>query len=240
MNEYKLEHIEYVDLDRWRKTIQEARLQYETEVKKLNERLESLHAELNRIQDEESLIAQATRAYKARLQQPSKSTALQGGSLREILIIYFAHPDGVIIGKEVSRSLVDIGYFLNRKNADSAIYTTLGKSPFKKLGRGRYIIPTDSAEWSRLKGNGNKVLDTHSLVKLSQQYRAGLVDRVKSILDEHPTLGVKQVSGELLRQGWDFQGKNPNLAISGAFMRIAKDKKRVSNQTLPFPLDKTS
>lgn len=249
MNGYKRDQIEYVDVDRWRKAIRDSRLHYEAEAKKLNERIESIsielegiERELERIRVEEELMSQTIRAYEERIEQPSKRSTLQGNNLRETLIIHFASPSGVIMGKDASRTLVDVGYFSDRNAADGAIYTALGKSPFQKFDKGIYTIPTDSPEWNRLRGtNGNK-FDAHAIARLSLKERpkTGLLGKVKRMLIEHPHMNIKQVTKELERQGWDFGGKNPISAVSAAFMRRRKDQKQAVNQTLQLGLRNTS
>ena len=242
MNGYKTDQIEYVDVDRWRKAMRDSRLHYEAEAKKLNERiesisieLESIERELERIRVEEELMSQTVRAYEERIEQPTKRSTLQGNNLRETLIIHFASPSGIIIGKEASKTLVELRYFSDRKSADGAVYTTLGKKPFLKLDKGVYRIPTDSPKLKLLKGTNGRKLDLSKVVR-----RTSIVDEVNSILVEHPDWNRKQVSKELQQQGWDFEGKNSNLVVSGAFMKIAKDHKRALNQTLPLRLRKTS
>ncbi|TRZ92773.1 MAG: hypothetical protein D4R82_06425 [Dehalococcoidia bacterium] len=249
MNEHKTEQIEYVDVDRWRKAIRDSRLHYEAEAKKLNERVESISTELELIERElehirveEELISQTTRAYEERTEQPSRRSPLQGNNLRETLIIHFANSDGLIIGKETSRALTEIGYFSDRNSADGAVYTALGKSPFQKLDKGIYFIPTDSPEWKRLRGTNGKILDARAIAQLGlkEQHKTKLMDKVESILAENPSWNRKQVSKELQKQGWDFGGKNPNLVVSGVFMKRAKDQKQISNQTLQPLLSSTS
>ncbi len=249
MNGYKTDQIEYVDIDRWRKAIRNSRLHYEAEAKKLNGRvesisieLESVERELERIRAEEELISQTTRAYEERMEQPSKRSTLQGNNLRETLIIHFASLSGVIIGKEASKALVELRYFSDRNSADGAVYTALGKSPFQKLDKGIYIIPTGSPVWKRLRGTNGKILDARAIAQLGlkAQHKTGLVGKVKSMLVEHPNMNIKQVTKELQRQRWDFGSKNPISAVSAAFMRRAKDQKRVSNQTLLLHLRNTS
>ena len=241
MNGYKSEPTEYVDIDRWRKAMRNSRLHYEAEAKKLNERiesisveLESLERELERIKVEEELMSQTIRAYEERMEQSPKRSTLQGNNLRETLIIHFANSSGVIIGKEASKALVELGYFSDRNSADGAVYTALGKSPFQKLDKGIYFIPTDSPEWKRLRGTNGKILDVRAIVQLGleEQRKTKLMDKVESILAENPSWNRKQVSKELQIQGWDFGGKNPNLVVSGVFMKRAKDQKQKSNQTL--------
>jgi len=249
MNGYKTDQIEYVDVDRWRKAIRDSRLHYEAEAKKLNERIESISIELEgieraleRIRVEEELMSQTIRAYEERMEQPSKRSSLQGNSLRETLIIHFAGPNGKIIGKEASKTLVELGYFSDRNSADGAVYTALGKSPFRKLDKGIYFIPADSPEWKRLKGTNGRILDARAIAQLGykEQHKTKLMDKVESILAENPSWNRKQVSKELQKQGWDFGGKNPNLVVSGVFMKRAKDQKQTSNQTLQPLLSNTS
>ncbi len=244
MNGYKTDQIEYVDIDRWRKSIRDSRLHYEAEAKKLDERLgsiivekERIERELERIRVEEELMSQTIRAYEERIEKPSKRSTLQGNNLRETLIIHFASPSGVIIGKEASKTLVELGYFSDRNPADGAVYTALGKSPFQKFDKGIYIIPTNSPEWNRLRGrNGNK-LDARSIAQLGIKEKPKLGVKVNSMLAEHPKWDIKHVTKELQRQRWDFGGKNPISAVSAAFMRRRKDQKRAVSQTLqPFPI----
>lgn len=241
MNGYKRDQIEYVDVDRWRKAIRDSRLHYEAEAKKLNERIESIslqleniERELEHIRVEEELMSQTIRAYEERMEQPSRRSTLQGNNLRETLIIHFTNSGGVIIGKEASKTLVELGYFTNRDSADGAVYTTLGKPPFQKLDRGIYFIPTDSSEWKRLKGTNGEILNAHTIARLGlkEQHKTKLMDKVESILAENPTWNRKQVSKELQKQGWDFGGKNPNLVVNGIFMKISKDPKQTPNATL--------
>ena len=241
MNGYKTDPTEELFAD-WRKDVRDARLNYETEAKKLDERLNSIMEELNRLRDEEALIEQAIRAYKARRQQPSKRSPLQGNSLRETLIIHFFDTNGVIKGIEASKALVDIGYFPDRSSADSAIYTALAKPLFKKLDKGVYAIPTDSPEWKRLRGTNGKSNDFPGRVQSNQKQhqKSELMDRVEHILAEHPDWDVNQVRKELQRQHWDFKGKHPNLVVSGVFMRIKQYQKQATNQTLSFRLDTVS
>lgn len=238
MNGYKTDHIEYVDIDRWRKAMRDSRLYYEAEAKKLNERLESMSnelehiaRELERIKIEEELMSQTIRAYEERLEQPSKRPSLLGDNLREIIIINFAESDGLILGKNVSETLVDIRYFPNRNSADGAVYTALGRMPFRKLDKGVYLIPTNSPEWKHLRGmNGNK-LNAHAIARLSLKEQPKLSVKVNSMLAEHPKWNIKQVTKELQRRRWDFGGKNPISAVSAIFMRRSKGKKRANKQS---------
>ena len=247
MNGYKTDQIEYVDIDRWRKSIRNSRLHYEAEGKKLNEciesisvEMESIERELERIRVEEELMSQTIRAYEERIEQSPKRSTLQGNNLRETLIIHFASPSGVIIGKEASKALVELRYFSDRNSADGAVYTALGKSPFQKFDKGIYIIPTDSPEWKRLRGtNGNK-LDARAIAQLGLKEQPKLGVKVNSMLAEHPKWNIKHVTKELQRQGWDFRGKNPISAVSAAFMRRRKDQKQAVNQTLQLGLRNTS
>jgi len=250
MNGYKTDRIEYVDIDRWRTAIRNSRLHDEAEVQKLKGRIESMSLELELLERkldnyrvEEELMSRTILAYEERMEQPSKRSTFQGNNLRETLIIHFANPSGLIIGKEASQTLVEFGYFSNRNSADGAVYTTLGKHPFQRLDKGVYLIPADSPEWKRLKGDINgKILDTSAIVQvgLKEQPKPKLMDKVESILAQHPRWSREQVSKELQNQGWDFGGKYPNRVVAGAFANIAKDKRRVSNQTLPLRLRNTS
>jgi hypothetical protein len=232
MNEYKINKIEYVDIDRWRKSIRDSRLHYEAEKKQLGERinsmsvqLENIERELERIRVEEELMTQTIRAYEERIERPPKRSNLQGNNLRETLIIHFASPSGILIGKETSKALVELKYFSNRTAADGAVYTTLGKPPFQKLDKGIYFIPIDSTDWKLLRGeNGNNV-DARSIVKSGLKKRPKLSNRIKDILKNNANMSIKQISRELLRLGWDFQGKNPKLAVSGALVKIRNAKK---------------
>lgn len=241
MNGNNTKPTEYVDIDRWRKAMRHSRLYYEAEAKKLNERVESMSnelehiaRELGRIKVEEELMSQTIRAYEERLEQPSKRPSLLGDNLREIIIINFAESDGLILGKKVSETLVDIRYFPNRNSADGAVYTALGRMPFRKLDKGVYLIPTNSPEWKRLRGTNGKKLDAHAIARLGlkEQHKTGLVGKVKSMLVEHPNMDRKQVTKELQGQGWDFGGKDPISAVCAAFMRRAKNQKRTLKQTL--------
>lgn len=249
MNGNNTKLTEYVDVDRWLKAVRDSRLHYEVEAKKLDERLgsiiiekERIEHELERIRSEEELIAKMTRAYEERLAQPSKRPSLLGGNLREIIIIHFAESDGLIIGRNVSEALVDIGYFPDRKSADGGIYTILGRPPFQKLDRGVYLIPKNSPEWNRLRRINGKTLDIRALAQLGlkEQHKTGLVDKIKSMLIEYPNMNIKQATKELQRQGWDFGGKNPISAVSAAFMRRAKDQKRTLKKASPLSLRSTS
>lgn len=249
MNGNNTKPVEYVDVDRWLKALRDSRLHYEAEAKKLDERLDSMiiekeriEHELERISSEEELIAQTTRAYEERLEKPSKRPSLLGDNLREIMIIHFTESDGLIIGRNVSRALVDIGYFPDRKSADGAVYTVLGRPPFQKLDRGIYLIPRNSPEWNRLRRSNGKTLDIRALAQLGlkEQHKTGLVSKVKSMLAEYPNMNIKQVTKELQRQRWDFGGKNPISAVSAAFMRRKKDQKRALKKTLPLSLRGTS
>lgn len=249
MNGYKTDQPEYLDVDRWRKAILDSRLHYEAEAKKLNERIEStsielegIERELERIRAEEELMSQTIRTYEERIEQSPKRSALQGNNLRETLIIHFTSPSGVIVGREASKTLVEIGYFTDRNSADGAVYTALGKSPFQKLDKGIYLIPTDSPEWERLRGTNGKILVPRAVVQIGhkEQHKTKLMDKVESILAENPSWNRRQVSKELQKQGWDFGGKNPNLVVSGVFMKRAQDQKQTSNQTLQPLLSNTS
>lgn len=243
MNGYKTDKIEYIDIDRWRKAIRDSRLHYESEAKKLDERLtsiviekEHIEHELERSRVEEELMSQTIRAYEERMEQPLKRSPLQGDNLRETIIIHFADPSGVIIGKETSKTLVDIGYFPDRNSADSAIYTALAKPPFKKRHKGIYVIPTDSPEWSRLKGTNGKKLDLQTKEQPTLQYsrkvsKNGIVKEVEGILISHPDWGQKKVRAGLERHGWDFGGKNPAFVINAAFLNIRQAKELAFNQT---------
>ena len=249
MNGNNTKPTEYVDVDRWLKALRDSRLHYEAEAKKLDERLasiinekEHIEREIQNIRVEEELIAQTTRAYEERLEKPSTRPSLLGNTLREIIIIHFAESDGLIMGKNVSVALVDIGYFPDRRSSDGAVYTVLGRPPFQKLDRGVYLIPANSPEWKHLRGtNGNK-FDARAIARLSLKGRpkTGLVGKVKRMLIDYPSMDRKQVTKELQRQGWDFGGKNPISAVCAAFMRRAKDQKRALNQTLPLRLRSTS
>ena len=220
--------------------MRDSRLHYEAEAKELNDRIESISTELEliereleRIRVEEELMSQTIRAYGERMEQPSKRSTFQGKNLCETLIIHFANPSGVIIGKEASKTLVDFRYFSNRDSADGAVYTALGKSPFQKLDKGVYLIPTDSAEWKRLKGTNGNILDARAIeqIGLKEQHKTGLEHMVKSMLAEYPSWDRGQVTKELQRQGWDFRGKKPAYAVNGAFLRITNDEKQVAKQT---------
>ena len=239
MNSNNTKPTAYVDVDRWLKAVRDCRLHYETEARKLEESLESIIIEKKRIEHElqkiiheEELILRTAQAYEERLEQPCRRPSLLGNNLREILIIHFAKSDGVIIGKDASEALVDIGYYRDRKSSNGAVYTVLGRPPFQKLERGIYRIPVDFPEWNRLRRNSGRTPDIRALAKLGlkEPHNNGLVQKVKSMLDKQPNMNIKQVTKELQRQGWDFRGKKPISAVSAAFMRRARDQKRVANK----------
>ena len=247
MNGYKTDHIEYVDIDRWRTAIRNSRLHDEAEVQKLKGRIESMSLELELLERkldnyrvEEELMSRTILAYEERMEQPSKRSTFQGNNLRETLIIHFVNSSGVIIGKQASKALVELGYFSDRNSADGAVYTALGKSPFQKFDKGIYIIPTDSPEWKRLRGTNGKILDARALAQLGLKEQPKLCVKVSSMLAEHPKWNIKHVTKELQRQRWDFEGKNPISAVSAAFMRRRKDQKRAVSQTLQLLLSNTS
>ena len=233
MNGNRTDASGYLDIDEWRKAIQNSRLHYEAELKKSEEQMQtielerdSFRTELDRINAEEKLMLQTIHAYEDRMEQNSKRSPLQGRSLRETLIIHFTDPNGVIIGRNASKALVEIGYFNYRHSADSAIYSALAKQPFQKIEKGVYRIPTNSTLWTSLR----QAQDTNIMIlETKDSSKSLLLDKVKIIRNERPNVTVSEVSKELQMQGWDFKGKNPNLVISGIFMNMNKDRSKPAN-----------
>ena len=152
--------IPYIDLFvEWRKRFREARIRLDARRRELDEELAVLSAEESRLEAEENLIVQAETIYTARMENGIHDTRIAGGNLREVLIINFASPVGVIRGREASAALIDIGYFSNRQSADGAVYNILSKPPFAKFAKGVYIISTKSSEWLRLRGPSDGTFD---------------------------------------------------------------------------------
>lgn len=123
---------------------------------------------------------------------------------------------------DLNRKLVQSGMFKDEVAAGLSVYSTLGRNrkTFVKVARGQYMLnPTlPDAGPARTRGT-------------IKQPTSGLVEKVAEILEEHPSWERKQTTDELVRQGWDFGGKQPTFAVSAAYMRLAKlekDRKKVS------------
>jgi len=222
----------------WRKAVREAIMRNEVETRKAEEHLAELKSELERLRNEEELIAQAKRARDARLEAPKKRFPLMGNSLREILIIHFADSDGIIIGKQASETLVDIKYFPNRGAADGAIYTILSKSPFVKIDKGIYLVPSDSADWRSLRqGNGHrpKVIETEDMSVRSirqAQAEAIVIEAKKSNGYMRSNQAVKTLERTNLitnpnTVGWDAHHV---LTESGKFIKVSRGLYQLKNQ----------
>lgn len=150
-----------IDVVEWRKRLRETIMSIDAQIREIQQQLQSLVAEQERMVQEEIVMDQAVTAYSARMRSGTDVVPIAGNSLREVLIINFATSDGIITGRDATLALLDIGYFSSRSTADGAIYSTLAKHPFTKVDKGIYRISTDSLDWMRLRGtNGHRDIET--------------------------------------------------------------------------------
>ena len=213
-NGYHTDQVDYIEVAAWRKAVREALVHSETERQNLLERIEAVDQEVDRLQREQGLIEEVASTYLARLQAPTKRSPLAGTSLKETILINFARPDGIVIGKDAAETLLSIGYFSERRSADGAVYTVLSKPPFVRVDRGIYRVPKDSPDWLRL--HGQLRLTNGHQPPTTTVFRA-----VRAVLETYPNWTRKQVANHLIHQGWDFRGKHPVHSVSGAFRLIA-------------------
>lgn len=212
----KYQHdIDIIQLSEWRQKVREGLLEAKAEMSVIDERYKFVSAEYDRLIGEQELIEQAGRAYNARIQQPSKRTPVAGGNLREVIIINYAHENGLVVGKDVSTGLFEEGYFTDRRTADGAVYTVLNRSPFVKNQRGIYVIPTESPDWIRLRGtNGHKSL-----------WRKQLDAVMAETVINHGHIRSGEVTNLLKRLGLYSNPKSIGLAANSVLKHLVKQRK---------------
>lgn len=94
---------------------------------------------------------------------------------------------------------------------------SIGETSRHQLGLG---VEVTSAAPTRPKPTRPK--KKHSATKI---VKSGVIDRVASILSEHPNWDRHTVADYLIRAAWDFRGKNPYFAVGMAFANLKKKAK---------------
>ncbi len=170
------------------------------------------------LQEKQWGILQALEAYaefigsgQSEPPQLLSPTDIKGKSHREILHLIAERNDGRLIARNAIKLMKESNIFGDSPNADSIVYAVLNRSPeFVKLGSGVYRL------------NGTQV---KSQAKTKRHKRRGLKQAVKELKKKNPQMTKKQAKNTLIRQGFDFQGKNPGQAVHMAWVNLGSTKK---------------
>ena len=135
----------------------------------------------------------------------------QAKSQREMLEMLAQDNGGVLVAKDAIRAMRAAEIFGNPANAESAVYSNLNRSRrFQKVAPGIYRL--------------GEPLNT---TQRQQRHGKGLVDIVRELRQQNPIATRGELADVILRQGFDFGGKNPKFAVSAAWMFLAREKKRL-------------
>ncbi len=152
-----------IDLPEWRKRLLAEMATTNGAISQLTRRHDDIEMQLKgevaylaELRAEEKIMEQAGECYKGRLLLRKRRSSLSGTSLWETLIIHFASDEGLIIGKDAVITLIEVGYFANKRLAEASVYTSLRKLIFTKVRPGVYQVCTKADDWKRLRRLGMK------------------------------------------------------------------------------------
>ena len=228
--------IEHLTLAQVREVLREghakneaARQQVQSEIDRLETKMDGLNKEREAFQASDLLLTSTIASITERISGLSGGKIpLAGNSLKEILLLNFADPEGVVKATESAKTLTHWGYFTDEHTAMASVYTVVRRAPFTKVDKGIYRFPTLSPIWARLRAvNGRQpsadgVMAPEAAVPVT---KTKVVDVVAGILLNQPDLNRKQVAKLLHQYEWDFEGKNPHFVVSMAFAHLAKRRK---------------
>ncbi len=147
-----------IDLADWRRRLMAEIATTNGAINQLTQRHDDIEIQLKgesaylaELQAEIEIMEQAGESYKGRLLLKKRRGSLSGNCLWETLIIHFASDEGLIIGRDAVATLLEVGYFTNKRQAEASVYTNLRKPIFTKVRPGVYQVGTETEDWGRLR-----------------------------------------------------------------------------------------
>ncbi len=137
---------------------------------------------------------------------------IAGMSQKAVLKFIAAQTDNTLVVAHAEKLMKAAGVFGNPEHADSAVYSTILRSPeFVKVDRGVYRV----------------IEVPPKLAARRDRTDSGLRRLVKSLKEKNPALTRDQVQEELVKGGFDFRGKRPLSAINMAWVALGYGKRRL-------------
>lgn len=187
-------------------------------IEHLNQEIKEINTEyekrINPVQEQKWVMEQALQTYRdmkgANGQEGVhlSEVDIKDKSHKDILKLIATRNDKLLIVKHAIRMMKDAKIFGNPYNADSAVYSVIGRSPeFVKVAKGVY----------RLNGQdeGEKPVGRKRC-----RETIGLVKAVEEVKSWNPNMTKKEVLNTLVRRGFDFKGRDPIKAMNMAWVRL--------------------
>lgn len=176
-----------------------------------------IRQEINEKQKELENLEKALEIYRRRVGvqysqavQEIKPKDFKGKTIREILQLIAERNNKTIIVKDAVKLMKEANIFGNPLNADSIVYSILGRSPeFAKVGRGVYRMNGEHKE-----GKG-----------VRKERIPGLKQAILELKTVNPGMTKKDVGDTLIKRGFDFHGRNPRKAVHMLWINLGYAKK---------------
>lgn len=147
---------------------------------------------------------------------------VQGKSQRRILLLLAERNNGWLVVQHAISAMKEANVFGNDAGASAQVATLLGRSSeFEQVVRGVYRLKAESP----VVENVDAIVPVTTVVRRRSDTGTGLTKAVGELRFVHPEWTREQIADELLRSGWDFQGKRPHLAVSAVFAHQARKGK---------------
>jgi hypothetical protein len=147
--------------------------------------------------------------------------AFQGKSQREILRLIARNNNDLLVAKEAIELMKSKGIFGNPKNAASIIYSVLSRSPeFEKVGQGVYKLRNGIGVFSNEEKKGRMT--------------SGIKDVVKNLKESNPNMTKNEALDQLLKDNFNFMGKNPKLSVHMAWVALGYSKQNQQTSQIPM------
>ena len=202
--------------------------QLNTEIEELAGQLLILQEKSDALTKKRDAVLQAIDVYKERVEEASNPQQkvelflspedVRGLAHWEVLKLLAKRNNNVILARDAIKLMVQAGAIVSEKYADSIVYTALRKKAiFEKMAPGVY----------RLKEEEEATLP-YQVISPSE----GLVETVRRLREERPSITRSEIAAALIKSGYDFGGNRPISAVSAAWMNLERKPKTVNYMEL--------
>jgi len=161
---------------------------------------------------------------------PDEVEKVFGGSTWDNLKIVMNGSKGILSVQEAVSFLVHVKFFTDREHARNVIYSTLNAhaNDVVKISPGVYrlIEVGDMKPLIKDDGNNQKVVKKKVVNKQYVPRRMRVNNHVSEVVEAakklHPEWNGKEITDELIKNGFDFQGKRPISSVNISLARLKK------------------
>lgn len=190
---------------------------------KLKEIQEECDRKLQPYLDRRWALIQSLEAYRELMGTETMQTAIplsrkdiQGKSQLDILKLIAGRNEGLLVVRTAIKLMKDVNIFGNPDNADAMVYSILSRSKkdFHRVGKGVY----------KLNGTHQPKPETKKS-RMRKPSLPGLKETIKTLKANNPELTKYDIRDILIKQGFDFQDRNPIKSVHMAWVNLGYAKK---------------